>query len=82
MTIRRIVIAATVAASFSIAASAAPVAQLAVIASKSTLTLVMTGKHAGYKHRSHWRHRRPERNRDPFCMFSIGARLSGICDAR
>jgi hypothetical protein len=82
MTIRRIVIAATVATSFSIAASAAPVAQSAAVDSKSTFTLVMTGKHAGYKHRGHWRRHRQERNRDPFCMFSIGARLSGICDAR
>jgi hypothetical protein len=83
MTIRRIVIAATVAASFSIAASAAPVAQPAPVDSKSTFTLIMTGKHTGYKHRGHWRYRhRREQNRDPFCMFSIGARLSGICDAR
>jgi hypothetical protein len=83
MTIRHIVIAATAAASFSIAASAAPVAQSALIDSKSTFTLVMTGKHTGYKHRGHWRHRdRRDRDRDPICMFSITARLIGICDAR
>ena len=65
MTIRRIVIAATVAASFSIAASAAPVAQPAPVDSKSTFTLIMTGKHTGYKHRGHWRYRhRREQNRD------------------
>jgi hypothetical protein len=83
MTIRRIVIAVTAAASFSIAASAAPVAQSALIDSKSTFTLAMTGKHTGYKHRGHWRHRyRLNRDRDPFCMFSLAARLTGICDAR
>jgi hypothetical protein len=82
MIIRRIVIAASVAASFSIAASAAPVAQSALTDSKSTFTLVMTGQHTGYKHRGHWRHRRHDRDRNPFCMFSLAARLTGICDAR
>jgi hypothetical protein len=83
MTVRLIVIAATAAASFSFAASATPVAQSALIDSKSRFTLVMTGQHTGYKHRGHWRHRyRHGRDRDPFCMFSLAARLTGICDAR
>jgi hypothetical protein len=52
-----------------------------LIDSKSTVRLVMTGKKTGYEHRGHWRHRdRHERDRDPFCMFSLGARLTGICD--
>jgi hypothetical protein len=78
MTIRCIVIATIAAASFSTATPAAPVATAALIDSKSTFTLVMTG---GNKYRGHRRHRyHRERDRDPFCMFSLAARLSGICD--
>jgi hypothetical protein len=76
MSIRHIIITTIVAAGFSFAVSAAPIAQ-APTNSKSAITLVKSkgGRHMGrhHMHRGHWRHHRRHHHMidGPFCVLSL-----------